>query len=490
MVLPAARSFDSTMSSPSSFTRNPFGDNVSAHRMKFGSMFILGMLIIFASVIAPLREWQFLDAQDHRRESSYEASYGIIPLEQHTSSSSSGDGDDAVQQVVSSSQPDLDQTDRDGRKEKAVAISAIHVSNATIDSTDQTESQQAAIPLKRNFSGIIARPFSAWPLDVPLPCFPAEENWAEIAAQFAPASQGFFYLKPYKTGSSTTSGVNLRIARNVARRRQDLENVDMCKTRFDHGPDFYAGNSLFAQRNPSESFLWTILRDPTSRAVSQFFHFEVSRAKLEPTDSNFKHFLKQKHPIQDYYFRALYTKARFSRDRYHPVKVANHILRNYNFIGITERLDESFVVLMMQLNLKIGDILYLSAKGRGGYDDAGGRKHQCTYIWPSFLSPGMKLYFQSDEWKDTIKYDMLLYQAVNRSLDMTIDKLGREAFDKNLAKFKNAQEQATIRCLPSTIFPCDAAGRMHRESETGCLWKDSGCGSTCLDELATELDLW
>jgi Galactose-3-O-sulfotransferase len=340
--------------------------------------------------------------------------------------------------------------------------------------------------------GIIARPFEAWPKGSPLPCFRPHELWKDDAHQSTPATKGFFYLKPYKTGSSTTSGVHLRIARNIAKRRKK-QKIDICETRFAHGPDLSPGYTLFHKRIAEKSFLWTVVRDPTQRAISHFFHFMVSRKKMEPTDQNFISFLRdESFPIQDYYYHALYTKDIFNRETHKPTSVANHILRTYNFIGITERMDESFVALMMILRLRISDILYLSAKTKGGYDDAGGKKsgQTCTYIWPSFVSPGMEIFFNSSEWKDMIRYDRLLYEAVNRSLDLTIDQLGRERFENKLRTYREAQKFAQKRCLPNTTFPCDASGRFHRENTTDCIWKDSGCGVTCLDQIATELNLW
>lgn len=348
------------------------------------------------------------------------------------------------------------------------------------------ENATASKPPKTNFSGVVARAFQPWPSGQPLPCFPAEKNWQDMNVQFTPANEGLFYLKPYKTGSSTASGVHIRISRNIARRRPYLK-LDMCKTRFDHGPNYAPATTLYKDRNTARSILWTILREPTARAISMFFHFEVSRRKLEPSDRNFKEFLSQG-LIQDYYLRALYPHESFFRTSLDPVFAANYILKSYDFIGIMERLDESLVVLMMQLNLKMADILYLSAKGRGGYDAAGGPTKTCTYIWPSFVSPAMQEHFASDEWQNYITYDTLLYQAVNRSLDMTIDKLGRDSFNEKIAKFKHAQSIALTRCLPTAVFPCDARGEYN--SKTDCLWKDSGCGATCLDEVATELNLW
>jgi hypothetical protein len=343
---------------------------------------------------------------------------------------------------------------------------------------------------KNSFSGVIARPFLSWPNGTLLPCYPSREDWKHVRVQFTAINRGFFFVKPFKTGSSTTSGVHLRIARNVAKRRTKL-NTTLCASRFDHGPDYYPGYTLFRDRIREESFLWTVIRNPTTRAVSQFFHFEVSRHKIEPTDQKFKTFLRTKDPIQDYYIRTLYTKDKFDRQSINPITAANTILRSYNFIGITERLDESFVVLMMILKLKIADILYLSAKTKGGYDDAGGRDSKtCTYIWPSFVTPGVDKFLSSKEWRNTTRYDTLLYEAVNRSLDMTIDSLGRDRFDRKLRKFQRAQQVAHTKCLPTTIFPCDASGIYNREETTDCIWKDSGCGATCLDEVATELNLW
>lgn len=141
----------------------------------------------------------------------------------------------------------------------------------------------------------------------------------------------------------------------------------------------------------------------------------------------------------------------------------------------------------MIVDLKISDILHLAAKTNGGYDDGGGGVG-CTLIPTSIVSPGMKEYFQSDVWRQKIQYDLTFYIAVNKSLDLTIDYLGREEFEDNFAKYKRAQAEASKRCLPTTIFPCDESG-FHGPNVTDCLWSDSGCGTTCLDEVARDLHL-
>jgi hypothetical protein len=153
-------------------------------------------------------------------------------------------------------------------------------------------------------------------------------------------------------------------------------------------------------------------------------------------------------------------------------------------------MDETYVVLMMLLGLPMADILYVSAKKHGGFDDAGAIG-TCTYIQPSFLSEGMQKFFANPSWKKRIENEVALYQAANRSLDMTIDRLGRDKVDEQLARFRQAKELIETKCLPTVVFPCMEGGkRPLPRKETDCLWRDSGCGTTCLDEVATELKLW
>jgi hypothetical protein len=222
------------------------------------------------------------------------------------------------------------------------------------------------------------------------------------------------------------------------------------------------------------------------RATSEFFHFHVSRGKAEPSDASFRHFLASGQ-VRDYYHRALHTRGHFDRERDDPVQVTNQILHDYDFIGITERMEESLVALMMLLDLRMADVLHLSAKFGGGYDD---EDYGCAYIWPSFISTGMQAFFGGERWNDIVRNDSFLYRAANRSLDLTIERLGREEFEGRLARFRRAQQEVFARCLPEAVFPCDGSGEFNPPEKTDCLWKDSGCGTSCLDGVATELGLW
>jgi hypothetical protein len=347
------------------------------------------------------------------------------------------------------------------------------------------------------FEGVHARVFNKWN-QTSMPCVPAEDDWR--LRQHEHSTNGFIFVKPYKTGSSTASGVNLRMARSVAMRlnhsglfnHSSSQDFAMCKARSDH---VWASNK-YGNRDPSRTFLWTILRDPDSRIVSQFFHFEVSRDKLEPTDSNFAEYLTNgPQPIMhDYYLRSL-SLTKYQPGGGDPVETANAIMSSYNFVGVTERMDESFVAMAMLLRLPIADVVYLTAKSRGGFDDAGGasdatKPTTCTYIWPPFLSEGMQSLLDSDEWKNKSHWDRVLHSAANRSLDLTIDYLGRTLFNEQLVLYRHALDRSREVCLRNAVFPCSTGGIFTPEEKTTCLWKDSGCGYRCLDDVARELRLW
>jgi len=340
--------------------------------------------------------------------------------------------------------------------------------------------------------GVTPRAFPKW--EGPLPCYPPEPNWYMTQVQRSPARTGLLYMKEMKTGSSTLSGVTLRIAKQVAVRRNSAANTKddfkICKARFDHS---LAVELDYKNRIRDQSFLFTVLRHPTKRATSQFFHFQVSREKKEPSDVNFKKYLT--HPLfENYYFKSLSMERsqmgiRKEKGKLGPpnsaASITNQILSDYNFIGITERMDESLVVLSMLLDLELTDVLYLTAKGSGGFDD--GRYNQtCVYIVPPYVSPSMKEYFSSPTWKARVEGDELLYNAAMASLDMTIEALGREAFDSKMVEFKSARKLAEEMCAAKVQYPCNADGSRQPRAP-GCLWNDSGCGNECLDRVTQVL---
>ena len=320
----------------------------------------------------------------------------------------------------------------------------------------------------------------------PFPCVEANKNWKSVPGQRSPSHEGLLYVREMKTGSSTLAGVVLRIAHRKA--KVLLPNSTLpCKIRVDHSP---ARALDYGARDKNKSFLLSLLRDPTKRAISQFFHFQVSEGRVTPTDANFQQFLQDHEDrMSNYYVKDLAmtrVRSRQLKSTNNYTELVQEIIHEYNFIGITERMDESLVVLKMLLGLELGDILYMSAKRQGSFTSSGTREGPtCIYIVPSFVTPGMKEFFASDYWKTYVAADMVLYKAAQASLDKTIEKLGRKEFEKNLAEFRMARERAQTRCDSRTIYRCDPRGEYIGGNSTCLMW-DIGCGQECLDEFALE----
>ena len=66
-------------------------------------------------------------------------------------------------------------------------------------------------------------------------------------------------------------------------------------------------------------------------------------------------------------------------------------------------MDESAVALAMVAGIPLADVLFLSAKGNGGFD-AGGTG-QCTYIVPSFKPEPMRKFFQQEAARERFRLE-------------------------------------------------------------------------------------
>lgn len=197
------------------------------------------------------------------------------------------------------------------------------------------------------------RPFPLW--NKPLPCVPPEDNRNRKIGG-TPVKDGFLFVKSPKTGSSTGAGIHLRIASNIGRRN----GLEACKNSFRHIKAF-----KFANRNPTKSFLWSIVRDPKSRSISEFFHFQVSRRGVAPSDENIIGFLGNLQNNQLGWLRlpkaneTRSSEVRYPKRNMSEAEAISTILRNYDFIGVTERMDETAVALQMILGLNTSDVMFL-----------------------------------------------------------------------------------------------------------------------------------
>jgi len=197
------------------------------------------------------------------------------------------------------------------------------------------------------------RAFDRWNSSVPLPCVEEGSSWGGI-------DRGFVFPRPQKAGSSTGSSINIRIARGVARRFMNIEVNDealYCKWRHHHG----VPRKDYGGRDRDRSFLWSIVRDPTSRLVSQFFHFGVARENRSLSDDSFLDFVETR--TRRHYYMSFFSRMidntlprRFDPELEDPVDTINAILRSYDFLAVTERV-RACVYFVAGATKRMNDIL-------------------------------------------------------------------------------------------------------------------------------------
>lgn len=327
-------------------------------------------------------------------------------------------------------------------------------------------------------------PGRAFPLyNYSFPCYKDDEAWKwqhQIRQkQLIPTTKGILFNRIMKSASSTSAGLVLRMAIKYGKQTYPESPANTaCQFRA-----VYHKSSTdlgYGKRDPTQSFLLTFLRDPVKRATSQFFHFAVSRNHYQPNDENFKLYL-QRNISSNYYTRTLKLDSPHVYMNNHNAtklkeisfKTVQSILDGYDFVGVQEFMDESLVVLKMILGLDLTDILYVSSKSQGSFDDL------CSYIVPTFVSPGMKEYFNSSVFQERFSVDQILYTAAVRSLHVTIhNSLGLAEFNQELQQYRRAKELVSSYCPPAPV--CDAAGRKSGKN-ANCLQWDLGCGYKCVE---------
>lgn len=312
-------------------------------------------------------------------------------------------------------------------------------------------------------------------------------------------------------------GIVLRLAHNKAIGR----DFQKCKHRAMHGT---AMEMDYGRRDLTKSFLFSIIRDPTKRLISEFFHFEVTAFQKDPTDPQFLQ--KCRNAGHHYYLKELSTRnytepsptpmLDFAKSKgYESVaslkvamnsqqdgtrllrrqwnsrlrfgtatsdEIIKDILDDYNFIAIMERMDESLVAFQMLFGLTTKEILYTRARSSGSFSN-GWDHRPCFFIMKSFLTDGMKEYFASEEWQDTVQDDLELYRAANASLDRTIDALGREEFNANLKKLQDGLLLAKENCKGRIRTMCTDGGYVVPLLNRTCYIWAEGCDHACIDEL-------
>ena len=343
---------------------------------------------------------------------------------------------------------------------------------------------------------------------------------------------GLMLTKVHKAGSTTAAGVTLSIAYRVAQRRQQIldegtttTNVTtptttrpMCRSHFYHDFAIYNHHS---NRDLAKSFLWTTVRLPHTRAESAYYYYQSperyndDKEHLQFLSLSRGHQLrlirKRSERLVGYYGNLYEHGTSFAENvnvslRYQGTMnatmgipdtsiietnpehlalehVRREVLDYYNFVAVTERWAESMAVLKMLLpGVQYSDLVVLRTKERGSFVPYG---RLCKFIPIVSSLPNRIQAYLDGPFRET-NPDYLLYAAVNRSLDMTIDSLGRERVEEGVRQIQYLQSLAQEHCMNTTIQPCSRIGESQKPD---CYVRDFGCGNECIGNVLPRPDV-
>ena len=351
----------------------------------------------------------------------------------------------------------------------------------------------STIPNHREYAKLLgysmARVFT--PRDVSTWCVKVKNRREGYRVGDLEHNYGLLYSRSPKCASSTLAGIVIRIAQKWGHKLFG----ERCRPMYSH-----IRGRKFGERNRTESFLLTSVREPTARALSRVFFTNIGEYGANATDryiiaalQNFTDVQKGSVSPGMGGFQLSYTSTspilQWSHyNRRHPTKVQNlellgsyvkNVIDNYDFIILVERFHESLVALQLLMGLDTSDILHLSAKNSGGYAKI---KKKCYHIQKSVVTDRVGAFLASPKWSAINFGDIMLHSAVNRSLDITIKSIGQSTFDEALRQFLELKERVDGECLSEVIFPCSSNGTFQENmSRQNCYFEDSGCGYPCID---------
>eukprot|EP00924_Labyrinthula_sp_SR-Ha-C_P012871 snap_masked-scaffold_12-processed-gene-1.30-mRNA-1 protein AED:1.00 eAED:1.00 QI:0/-1/0/0/-1/1/1/0/396 len=323
----------------------------------------------------------------------------------------------------------------------------------------------------------------------------AEQHWEYKSLQC-----NLIYIKLKKTASSTMGG----ITRGIAARRSEFSYKGIhtfykkffnsagkykCKVIANHTPHPKNLPEVLSPHLRNKTFLFTVVRNPKRTFISHYFHAHVSRLGEGYSDpiltdyisNNFSPHIMSKVMGSQYNSckEAFHWEHSLNKSQLEIAggKCTAEIMAEYDFIGITERLVESLVVLKNILGLKLTDILFIgNSKTNGGYDDLG------FQIKKTVLTPAVQEALDSKGTSFKYFYDEKIWEAADKKLTKTIEHLGFDTISKQVEEFNSLQQEAEAYCKGRIHFPFNKNGNRDPYAYQDCYWNDNGCGILCLDE--------
>jgi hypothetical protein len=294
------------------------------------------------------------------------------------------------------------------------------------------------------------------------------------ASERSPLPCNLIFIKVEKCASSTSGGVARRIAvkHNVSGAFLKTWVAPEPGLWANHGRmSAFPGWSAMA-RLAQPSFVWTMIRLPAPRCLSEYYHLEVSRARKQPSDERRVAKLGST-TCQDYVFRYLATGE---ADTPHGL-----VTDVYSFIGLVERYDESMVLLASLLRIPLTDVLYLVSKDSsdGNPDDM----HKPMVPHPELAaeSAAVRQFASGAAFNASNANDYALYAAASAQIDR-LWQSNRAELDEQLKSFQQMRAEVTKECSHVVAERYAKSSSFNYQQSYGlCYWNDNGCGYKCID---------
>ena len=271
------------------------------------------------------------------------------------------------------------------------------------------------------------------------------------------------FIKMGKVGGSTAGGVMRRIG----------EQFGLSGTRdqrwVETQPGVWANHGEYSNmeeriRQLGPRFVISWVRHPVDRCLSHFYHLELLRTGrfANITDDSILEFARRN---CSNYMAGYLGKPHDSS--------AEEILRRFDFVGTTERFDESMILLGQRLPMPVtlGDVLYVKAKKSSAREKRGKRKGVMHKPYAQ-QSKRVRDFFDVD-FKARNHLDFALYRLVNTALDDQGKAMGLKKLARSMSTYIRMLAIANEKCANK------------HGGKKDCFWKDNGCSISCLDNIGT-----
>mmetsp|Transcript_60529 Transcript_60529/g.170551 ORF Transcript_60529/g.170551 Transcript_60529/m.170551 type:complete len:323 (-) Transcript_60529:30-998(-) len=286
-----------------------------------------------------------------------------------------------------------------------------------------------------------------------------------------PVINSFQFIRIPKTGSTSFLDVLVRIMQKT--------NPNATITR-----EHAHRSSLSRTTMPAPIFHVTLLRDPVERCLSSYYYRSMKKNWV-PVDK--VTFLNNCSDFQSHYIApsegaleqiktvtamSLHATDAYTNQVAAAKALAKDVVHSYDFIGITERFNESLVLLQHQLGLNTAHVLYLRKKSSGA--DYKGNNPNRTGVIPrhpplSEEPPEVQQAAEALRARSIVETEVI--DKVNKKMDKQIAKIG-------------PQFALDLMALRTNL---DYVAQFCRGDEEPCWHNDIGCAQGCMDRVCMQV---